>query len=198
MENGIKCDYFDQSCFDQSCFDPTHGHTFWSVGIIADYCDQQKPMFLIYKGQVNKTIEYKEDNSTKISYYNVDNNRTFFIEAQTKTRVCGFEAFISQHPSIFIAEVMEFHHKFQRDERFNIKNIDALILDGMQLSMMYNDIATQMNRLYDNIQFQKCLSDQKIIAATLAIAQVDPNSLGLSVFAKPGFFTKISGEVAYI
>lgn len=93
---------------------------------------------------------------------------------------------------------MEFHHKFKRDERFNIKNIDALILDGMQLSMMYNDIATQMNRLYDNIQFQKCLSDQKIFAATLAIAQVDPNSLGLSVFAKPGFFTKISGEVAYI
>lgn len=46
----------------QSCFDPTHGHIFWSVGITADYCDQQKPMFLIYKGQVNKTIEYKEDN----------------------------------------------------------------------------------------------------------------------------------------
>lgn len=64
--------------------------------------------------------------------------------------------------------------------------------------MLYNDVAIQMTKLYDTIQFQRCISDSKIIAATLAVAQLDPNSLGLSIFNKPGIFTKISGEVAYL
>ena len=193
LENGIKCNYMDGNCFDV-----TNGYTFWNIGIPSDYCDSKKPLFLIYRGPVNKTVEYGDDNSTKISYFNYDQDRLFFIDAQKKTRICGFDAFVSQHPNIFITEVMEHHGKFKRDTNFNIKNIDTLILHGMQLSMMYNDIATQMSRLYNHIQFQKCLSDSKIIAATLAIAQIDPNSLGLSIFGKPGFFTKISGEVAYI
>ena len=55
-----------------------------------------------------------------------------------------------------------------------------------------------MSKLYETIQYQKCISDSKIIAATLSVAQLDPNSLGLSIFNKPGIFTKIAGEEAYM
>ena len=68
----------------------------------------------------------------------------------------------------------------------------------MQLLMPYNDIATQMSKLDETIQYQKCISDSKIIAATLSVAQLDPNNLGLSIFNKPGIFTKIAGELAYM
>ena len=49
-----------------------------------------KPLFLFYKGEVNKTIEYKKDNTTKISYMNVDSNQLFYIEAVRKTRLVDF------------------------------------------------------------------------------------------------------------
>ncbi|CRK88243.1 CLUMA_CG002024, isoform A [Clunio marinus] len=193
LANGLNCEYTSESCFD-----PLQGFTHWTMGLSNEYCDRTKPLFVIYRGQVNKTTEYKDDNTTKISYFNQQDDRLFYIEAQHKTRICGYEAAISQHPNIFITEVMDYHQNFKRDHLFSIKNIDALILHGMSLSMLYNDISTQMTRLYQNIQFQKCLSDQKIIAATLSNAQSDPNSLGLSIFNTQGFITKVRGEIAYI
>ena len=84
LENGPRCDYSDEKCFD-----PIYGSTFWSVGLTTGLCDT-KPLFLFYKGEVNKTIEYKKDNTTKISYMNVDSNQLFYIEAVRKTRLVDF------------------------------------------------------------------------------------------------------------
>lgn len=181
---------------DTTCFDDVRGNTFWSIILESD-CTT-KPVFIIYKGQANKTTEYREDNSTKVSYYHSDDNSLFLLEVVAKTRICGYESFISQHPSVFVSEIMENHKLFKRDKSFSIKNIDTLILHSFKLSLMYNDIATQVTGLYANMQYTKCSSDQKLLATTLSLAQLDPNSLGLSLFNKPGYFTKIAADVIYV
>lgn len=191
LESGLRCPYLDTTCFDD-----LRGNTFWSIGSDSDCSD--KPVFVLYKGQSNKTTEFKNDNSTKITYFNEDVNTIFLLEATAKTRICGYESFMSQHPSVFITEVVEVHHAFKRDHTFSIKNIDTLILHSFKLSLLYNDIATQVTSLYANIVHAKCLSDQKLLATTLSLAQLDPNSLGLSLFESPGYFTKIAADVIYI
>lgn len=73
-----------------------------------------------------------------------------------------------------------------------------MIISGMQLSYLYNDIGTQLTKLYNIVKYQRCLSDAKIITNTLSLANLDPSSLGLAIFNAPGYFTKLSGETAYI
>lgn len=192
LENGLNCDYNDRQCFDN-----TYGSTFWSVGLDSSLCDKKK-VFQIYEGPVTKVTETKDDNSTKVSYYNIDEKQIFYIDAGEQTILCCVTAFASQHPQIFITENIQPNSKFQRDENFSYKNIDYMILGGMKLSMMYNDIYTQMTKLYAVIQHQRCLSDSKIIANTLAVSQLDESRLGLSLFGTGGFFSRIRGEIAYI
>ncbi len=193
LENGVSCKYNDLSCFDVN-----YGITHWDVGLPSDYCNE-KPLFVLYKGIVNKTEEILKDNSSIISYWkNDDENILFYIEKTNVVRICGYEAGSTQHPSIFITEVMDEHHNFRKDSRFSIKNIDMNIFWGMKMSLMYKSIGDHLNAVYDLIQYEKCITDSKIISTTLSLAKIDPNTFGLTVFGSPGYFSKIMGEVAYI
>lgn len=192
LANGLKCSFVSRTCFDVD-----HGQTFWDIGYSHNDCFK-KPLIKIFDGMVNKTTELTHNNQTKVSYYSIDGQRLFFIQALHEVSICNYRGFISQHPDIYTIESQDFHRSFVQKTDYSIKNVDALILSGMQLSMMYNDIAVQMTNLYNTVQYQKCLSDAKIISTTLSLAKLDPNSLGLSIFNQPGYFTKLSGEVAYI
>lgn len=115
-----------------------------------------------------------------------DNDRLFYLEPTAEISICGISGWVAQYPNIYIVENnMLMSYDMKKD--YSIKNIDSLILHGMQLSFLYNDIATQMTKLYQVVQYQKCLSDYKIISTTLSLARLDPNSLGLSIFGNPGF-----------
>lgn len=193
LASGVRCD-----AMKGTCFDPVWGVTFWSMNVPNEYCRKTDSIFTIFEGMVNKTTEVK-NNLTKISYYSNDDDRMFFIEAIRPISICNIPGFISQHPDIYITEDVKTSFFFKRDKKFSIKNIDTLILHGFQLSLIYNDLSQQMTKLYETIQYQKCISDSKLIAATLSLAKYDPESLGLSIFgANSGFMTKISGEAAYI
>jgi hypothetical protein len=192
LESGTKCRFSEGSCFDQ-----VHGQTFWDIGVSGEDCGMQS-LYVIYSGLVNKTVEYGINYEEKISYFSLDNNQIFFIEARSEILICGFSGYSSQHPRIFVTEVMHKHYQFFEDKNRSIRDIDILILGGMQLSLLYNNIAVQITKMYDNILYHKCISDSKLISTTLSLAKLDPTSLGLSLFGQPGFFTKIAGEVAYI
>lgn len=120
------------------------------------------------------------------------------VEAVVETRVCGFEGYVSQHPNIFVTEFEEEHHGLIRKTGYSIKNIDMDILRDMSLSLTHYDLGLQMVQLYNTVEYNKCLSDSKLVGSTLALANLDPNSLGLSIFRRLGHLTKLSGEVAYV
>lgn len=103
-----------------------------------------------------------------------------------------------QHPDIFVTEGTIKESEKITYNNYSSKNIDTMLLHGMQDSYMYKDLERQLTNMYDIIQYQRCLSDSKIISTTLSLAKVDPNSLGLSIYGKPGYFTRLAGEVAYI
>lgn len=192
LSTGKKCQFTEGNCFDQ-----LNGYSFWELGLNSYECNQ-KSLFVIYKGTVNKTVETLADGSSKTSYYSVSDGQLFYIEATAETHVCGYAGFTTQHPKIFLTEIMETHHQFFFNNAYSAKNIDGLIIQGMQLSLLYNNVGVQMSKMYDSIQYSKCLTDQKLIATSLSVAKLDPTSLGLVMHGKPGYFTKISGEVAYI
>lgn len=193
LATGTRCDALKGSCFDS-----TWGVTYWDLDVSSNFCKKADSLLIIYEGPVNKTTEFK-NNSTKISYYSTTEDRLFYIEASVPVSICSSPGYISQHPDIYITEDTRGPYFFKREKNFSIRNIDTLILHGFQLSMIYNDLTSQMTKLYETIQYQKCISDAKLIAATLSLAKHDPESLGLSIFGyNSGFMTKISSEAAYI
>lgn len=155
-------------------------------------------LIIIFDGLVNKTIETLRDNSTKTSYFSIDQDRLFFIDVVAKTQICGYPGYLAQHPDILVSELVNFHIDFLKKNDYSIKNVDSLILHVMHFSLVYNDIATKMTDMYNAFTQQNCLTNAKLISTTLSMANVDPNSLGLSIFNASGYFTKLAGEVAYI
>ncbi|CRK88789.1 CLUMA_CG002777, isoform A [Clunio marinus] len=55
-----------------------------------------------------------------------------------------------------------------------------------------------MTSMYDNLKYQRCLINQKILKNTLDMAKADPNNFAMTFIGKPGYFAKISGVVAHI
>lgn len=123
------------------------------MGFTRSEC-QDKPLLIILSGNANKTVEYFENGASKISYFSLDEDRLFFIEANAQVSVCGKQGHVSQHPNVFVTEGFD-GVKHRYDPNYSVKNIDSLILHGMQFSLLYNDVATQITKLYNMVQYQK-------------------------------------------
>jgi hypothetical protein len=187
-----KCNYLDGNCF-------THfGHTYWSIQVPNAMCDLNQAI-VIYQGKVLKRVETtSEDNKiTTFSLVDETESKQFLIEAEKEANVCGQKAYKTQHSKIFISESIS-GFNLQYTKNYSLKNIDMQIFHGIQLSLLSASIQEQVNDLYYQISYEKCLSDWQIAQNVLALSKLDSSNFGTLYLRKEGILSKIMGEIAFL
>lgn len=193
IANQYLCPYANRFCY------TLLGWTFWNLIVPNRYCDTFGVVPL-YTGKVTKQVEQISPNKTIITYSLLDPNesRMFLVEARTRSRICGHESHITQHTQIHIIESDTGSFNVEPTHNFSLKNLDPTIFHSLKISHVHQDVGTQMTKMYNEVAYQKCMGDNKIIANLLALSKIDPVHFGYLFFRVPGIYAATMGEVVHI
>lgn len=173
IANQYPCPYINCECH------TLLGWTFWKLIIPNRYCDTFG-VIPLYTGKVTKRIEHVSPNRTITTFSLIDKNesKAFLVEARSRSRVCGQESFITQHSQIHIIESDSGIFNVEQTSNFSLKNLDPIIFHSLKLSHVHQDTGIQMTNMYNEIVYQRCVSDHKIASNLLALSKIDPMNFG--------------------
>lgn len=179
-------------------FDPIFGSSFWEVLPTTDEC--QDRIFVVYEGTASKIQTKEGRNRTKTLYFIEDDNdnREFLIEATAQTTLCGQTSWKTQSLLLFIVESSNQVFKHKIDKSINPLNFNQNLFLSMKISQLNYHVGMQMNDLYQNILYEMCLSNKKIIDNVLSLAVLSPREFAYSFFKLPGLLSFIRSDVLYI
>ena len=193
LSTGTVCKFSDKHCFDLE-----RGHTFWKEFPTKSNC-LDNFYDILYKGFAVKTTS-KTNNEVIYTL----NSQEFMFSLAVKgiTTHCNRNIIRTEHPKLLIFEYTNdpftsllYSNDIVKSK--DIVNFDLSTYVNSKFVYVERHIGTQISDLYINLIRQKCEVERKTIQNSLALATLAPDEFAYAVMKQPGYFAKISGEVAH-
>ena len=124
---------------------------------------------------------------------------SFSLTAIEKIKFCNRIITKSEHPKLFIYEKEDnvlFDNDIRQERDF--VNINIFCYTNAKFVHVEKHFRMQFKSIYLNILRELCEVERREIQNSLSLASNSPNKFAYNIMQKPGYLTKIAGEVVHI
>lgn len=186
LQSGTTCKLTDGKCMDIE-----GGQTFWEPSPKHHECSSK-----IYS-QLFKGIATKMQTNNEIYYTVVADDISFTLKTTGVTRSCGMYIFKTEHPKLFINELVTQHDE-HKSTQISINNMDLFTYVNAKFVYVERHTKEQMRTLYENLYKHRCEMERQILMNSLAIATIMPDEFAFRLMKGPGYMAITAGEVIHI
>lgn len=198
--NNVEIDDYE----DLELFDEKFGSVFWDEYTkMCDTNNDEGNFFVTFRGTVVREVHLNLlTNKTEIVYYVIDGNTNFnfFLVSSHTVVICNFEFQATQSDALFVLEESNLSEnlRLQKLYQTDIRNFDAILLMSMKVDYVQRDVGIQMEKMYQNILIEKCISDFKVLQTAIHLSYANPIDFGLLLTAQTGIFAILKSDVIYL
>lgn len=190
LHENIQCDYIDAKCTDTD-----GGEIFWNV-LPQGQCEPH--MFSVLytgEGEVFHLVDHGNERSK--TYFVESHERTFALSVRKKLRFCHGDAYLTEHPNLYIIPRLTSGYVFET-RHLGSPMLDPMIYMNAKFIYMDQSAKRNLETLYRELVYLTCDTERKTLMTQLTIAYIDPVQFAFNIMGKPGYTALLSGQVAYI
>nr|QQP18756.1 putative glycoprotein [Soybean thrips negative-stranded RNA virus 4] len=207
---------FKYSLFES--FSAGYGNTYWERMINNNLCNSNDNYVVIYDGPATLITETDtigdqklREETTQYTSLLVDyQSHTFRLGLINHSRFICHNVFnFTEHPNLFIIfkksplEGLEVSNKRPNDirnydDKIKKINMNLMHYTNSKFLQFQQNIASQVESMYNKIMYDKCESDKKILENLVMLAKSNPQEFAMSIMGSMGFTAVKAGEVMYI
>lgn len=186
LKDDLRCDHDKASCFDNLV-----GRSNWKP--YSGECQKSRPLIL-YEG-LTSIIE--GENDYELIHINHE-DFLFVSKLNGKTYTCGRTLYTTDYRNIMVLIQSTMNPKIQAQSS-NTLHLNPILYTNAKLSYLQYKTITDIRAIYNDVIFQMCTLERKVMENTINILRISPNNV-TPLFSSlgRGQIITIRGEAAYI
>lgn len=191
LRNGLQCPFSSGHCVDA-----LEGSVTWDVTIKGE-CPRTEYVNL-FNGNVNKTTSANDGPENSLAIYAAKTEQGLFsIRSLKKTEACGYIVYSTDHPLIYIYEVLGMIAPF-RNYHADARDLDIFTYFNSKINLLESHMHHQMEQLYDELYTDVCEMEKKVLGTQLILARLYPNDFASELMRSDGYTAVVAGETIYL
>lgn len=186
LRSGSRCKHDAGTCIDWE-----GGNTHWEP-LPEERCKFNN-YEIVYEGRAEKIRDTKNGANGEEIFSITSSEVTFALAVKGKTSVCGYNLLRTEHPKLFISEIISGDSFPSR--QISLTNMDIFAYVNAKLIYVVKDIGNQITNLYNNVMKQECEIEKRVLRNTLGFASFAPAEFAYHYMNKPGYIAHVAGEV---